>query len=168
MTAIFSLLFTYLSYLNASQYSIVIHHIYLYALYIRAACKIRRILIPLTYFTYLLTYFNYFRSSSSRARKKLKPKLELKKLDRNSPIHDTYFSSSWRKHPARWSQCEADDKANTRSALVNCSSYRTSAILALIRYTNTKKILKACCKITLHKFAHKTTKIQIVLQMRIQ
>jgi len=30
-------------------------------------------LILLTYFTYLLTYFNYFRSSSSTARKRLEP-----------------------------------------------------------------------------------------------
>jgi len=37
------------------------------------ACKNYGILILLTYFTYLLTNFNYFRSSSSRARKKLEP-----------------------------------------------------------------------------------------------
>ena len=43
------------------------------------ACDNRRILILLTYFTYLLTYFKDFRSSNSRARKKLEPKAEPKK-----------------------------------------------------------------------------------------
>jgi len=38
---------------------------------IRIVCENHRILILLIYFTYLLTYFNYFRSSSSRARKKV-------------------------------------------------------------------------------------------------
>ena len=39
-------------------------------MHIRIAGENHRILILLTYFTYLLTYFNYFRPSSSMARTK--------------------------------------------------------------------------------------------------
>ena len=57
---------------------------YIY-IHIRVAFENSRILTLLTYFTYLLTYFDYFRSSSSKARKKLKPKLEPRKARQEQP-----------------------------------------------------------------------------------
>ena len=54
-------------------------------MHIRTAWENHRILILFTYITYLLTYFNYFRSSSVRARKK---------LDRNSPTDEVHIGNT--------------------------------------------------------------------------
>ena len=65
------------------------------------ACENHRILIPLTCFTYLLTVL-ISTTSGQVARgleKKLKPKLEPKKLNKNSPTHNDVSKHQW---SAKW------------------------------------------------------------------